>query len=138
MRIAIEEQDARARAAAAARDAFVRAVLERTAGHNLTRDPCLPNTAMLLFEGVDGRTLLPALDMAGIEASQGSACSAGAPEPPEVLTAMGLDDAAARRCVRFSVAHTTSIDDAEHAGSIVADVVTRLRDATRRRVPDER
>ena len=86
----------------------------------------------LAFDGVDGRALLPALDMAGIEASQGSACSAGAPEPPEILTAMGLDDASATRCVRFSVSHTTSVDDAVYAGTKVAETVTRLREATRR------
>jgi cysteine desulfurase len=63
----------------------------------------VPNTAMVHFAAVDGRNLLPTLDLVGVHASHGSACSSGAPTPPRVLTAIGLDDASARACVRFSL-----------------------------------
>ncbi len=70
----------------------------------------VPNTVMLHFAHVDGRNLVPALDLAGVHASSGSACSSGAPTPPRILLAIGLDEAAARASVRFSFGWC---DDAE-------------------------
>ena len=84
----------------------------------------LPNTAAVAFEGIDGRSLLPALDLAGIAASHGSACSSGSPLPPRVLLAMGLDEAAARAVVRFSF----SRDDDERLGQ---DAAQRVAQAAR-------
>lgn len=87
----------------------------------------LPNTLMILFANVDGRVLLPALDMAGVEASQGSACSSGSPTPPPVLQAMGLSEREARACVRFSFSHRTTTSTAQEGGRVVREVLTRLQ-----------
>lgn len=76
---------------------------------------------------VDGESLVLALDVAGIEVSAGSACSAGSLEPSHVLMAMGLDADAARASVRFSLAPTTSDAEVAEAGALFADVVERLR-----------
>lgn len=126
---AITEREDRSAAMSAARKAFwsefgsIPEVARITPEHDV-----LPNTLMLAFDGVsDGRTLLPAIDLAGVDASQGSACSAGAPQPPAVLRAMGMADARARRCVRFSFAATPMLDAAQQAARRVAEVIARLQ-----------
>jgi len=87
----------------------------------------LPNTLLLAFPCVhDGRMLLPAIDLAGVDASHGSACSSGSTLPPAVLLAMGHDEEMARRCVRFSFSHTTMIDAAQVAATRVHEAVARL------------
>ena len=91
----------------------------------------LPNTAMVWFQGVDGRSLLPALDLAGVEASQGSACSSGSPLPPRVLAAMGFETSRARACVRFSFAASQAAT-ARAAGEVCARVVALLQQRTSR------
>lgn len=127
--LAVREQPSRAASMAAARDALHDAILN--SGADVRRitphEGALPNTLMLHFAGVDGRALLPALDLAGIEASHGSACSAGAPTPPRVLIAMGMTEPEARACVRFSCASETHCDFASRAGAIVGAVVERLQ-----------
>lgn len=106
--LAIEQAECehltRSAAMAAIRAEFLQA-LEATAVQHQLLTPLthsIANTAMVQFPGIDGRNLLPALDLAGIQASHGSACSSGAPTPPRVLTAIGLDSDRARACVRFS------------------------------------
>lgn len=103
--LAIAEQEARATRMAAARAELLAGVATSGVAHRvLTPLPrSLPNTVMLAFPGVDGRNLVPTLDLAGVHASHGSACSTGAPAPPAILAAIGLDDATARACVRFSL-----------------------------------
>ncbi len=126
VQLAVDERAQRAAHMGAALDAFETAMAAADA-RRLTPTHAIPNTAAYLFAGIDGRALMPALDLAGVQASQGSACSSGAPSPPRVLTAMGLDEHDARSCVRFSVSHTTSIDDARAAGHAVADAIAHLR-----------
>ncbi len=87
----------------------------------------LPNTVMLAIDGIDGRTLMPALDLAGLAVSHGSACATGSPQPPDILMAMGLPEDAARACIRISTSHRTETSLAEHAGSTLAVVLQRLR-----------
>ncbi len=104
--IATAERDCETRSAAMAamRSAFLEGLRASGVQHRLltTLERSIANTAMLQFPGVDGRNLLPALDLAGVQASHGSACSSGAPTPPRVLTAIGLEVEQARACVRFS------------------------------------
>ena len=126
--LAVAETAARAAAMRAARDAFVTA-LGAGIAERLTTEPALPGTLMLAFSRLaDGRVLLPALDLAGIEVSQGAACSSGSPLPPRVLRAMQIAEESARRCVRFSFGATTSTATATAAGAIVRGVVLRLRE----------
>jgi cysteine desulfurase len=123
--LAIDEQPSRSANMQAARSAFA-AELPDNATWITPENNSLPNTLMCLFEGIDGRVLLPALDMAGVEASQGSACSSGSPTPPLVLHAMGLSESDARACVRFSFSHRTTPELAARGGRVVHDVVARL------------
>lgn len=87
----------------------------------------LPNVLNVCIPGVDGGTLVPALDMEGIAASGGSACSSGAAEPSHVLTAMGLSAQAAAPSVRFSVGHETTQEEIERVLALVPGIVERLR-----------
>ncbi|MGE0142435.1 MAG: cysteine desulfurase family protein [Planctomycetota bacterium] len=133
IRLAVAETDQRAAAMRAARDALVDHLRERVALRLLT-PVCdvLPNTALILFEGLDGRALLPALDLAGIEASAGSACSSGSPQPPAVLRSLGLDDEQQRACIRLATSASTEVDHARVAAERIAAVVDRLRAARAR------
>jgi cysteine desulfurase len=101
---AILETPKRAAAMAANRSAFRSGLSASGVLHEVLTplEHAVPNTLMVRFESVEGRSLLPALDLDGVYASHGSACSSGAPTPPRVLLAMGLDEATARACVRFS------------------------------------
>jgi cysteine desulfurase len=69
------------------------------------------------------------LDAKGIECSTGSACSAGVAQPSHVLLAMGLDPAAARGSLRFSLGHTSVPADVRALASVIGPVVERARGA---------
>ncbi|WP_394938947.1 cysteine desulfurase family protein [Psychromicrobium sp. YIM B11713] len=73
----------------------------------------LPGNVHFTFPGCEGDSLLFLLDMAGIETSTGSACTAGVPRPSHVLLAMGLSEDEARGAQRFSLGHTTGLADVE-------------------------
>ena len=70
---------------------------------NGAREPRLPNTANIAFEGVEAEVLLSALDRIGVCASSGSACTTGIIEPSHVLIAMGVRPTRAKGSVRFSL-----------------------------------
>lgn len=71
----------------------------------------LPNTLTLLLDGVDGHAVVARLDLEGIAASAGSACSSGALEPSHVLQAMGFSASEARRGLRLSLGRDTTLED---------------------------
>jgi cysteine desulfurase len=89
--------------------------------------PRLPNTSAVVFPGVEGEALLAFLDRAGVAASGGAACSAGAMTASHVPLAMGLNAAEARGMVRFSLSRETTADEIDRAVEAVADGVSRLR-----------
>ena len=86
----------------------------------------LPGHANIMLPGVDGRALLPLLDMAGVACSLGSACSSGSVDPSPVLLAMGLREADARSSVRFSLGRYTTADDVAYAADAVAAAWRKL------------
>lgn len=86
----------------------------------------LPNTANISFPGLDAARLVVALDLAGIAASTGAACSAADAEPSYVLLAMGRDQAAARSSLRFSFGRGNTPAEAEQAADIVVQTALRL------------
>lgn len=129
--LAVEERETRSREMREARDHFVGVLNDRSPGRLLTPlEDSLPNTAMWWFPVPDGRSLLMGLDLCGVHASQGSACTTGSPEPPAVLGALGLDAADARRCVRFSFGVGQDPATAEDAAQRVAEVVARTATET--------
>jgi cysteine desulfurase len=85
------------------RDAFEAELRARAAvAVNSAGVPRLPNTSNVAFVGRESEELLAALDLAGVAASAGSACTAGSIDPSPVLIAMGLDEPTVRGSVRFS------------------------------------
>lgn len=72
-----------------------------------------PGNVHFIFPGCEGDSILFGLDMVGVEASTGSACSAGVPRPSHVLLALGVDEEAARSVQRFSLGHTSTAADVE-------------------------
>lgn len=85
------------------------------------------NTSNLYFEGVDGETLLQRLDLAGVAASHGSACSSGALEPSRVLIAMGYPMSRVNSSMRFSFSRMTTEQEVNAAIDIIINLVKELR-----------
>ncbi len=94
----------------------------------LRQDPeaCLPNTVNVAFDGIGGEDLLLALDLAGVAASAGSACTAGSLEPSHVILAMGYEGHDAKRSVRLSFGPTTTDDQLREAARRIGDAAGRL------------
>jgi cysteine desulfurase len=85
-----------------------------------------PGNLNVAFAGVDGETLMIALD--DIAVSSGSACTSATVEPSYVLRAIGLPDDLAHASLRFTVGRFTTEDDIDRAAHRVIDVVERLRE----------
>ena len=109
------------------RDRLVAAIRERLPGVSQNGDVArrLPNTANLHFAGTDAEAVIANMDPVAVSA--GSACSAGAIEPSEVLVAMGLSREAAFESVRFSLGRFTTDADVDQAARRTAEAVEYVR-----------
>lgn len=92
-------------------------------------DACLPSTLSVRFARCDAESLLFNLDLAGVAASSGSACTSGSIEPSHVLLAMGLTDSEAKEVVRFSVGRFSEVQDVEYLLTLLPELVRRTRAA---------
>jgi len=92
--------------------------------------PRAPHVANLSVPGADGQSLLMHLDLAGIAASGGSACSTGSTEPSHVLLAMGVPSALAASAVRFSLGRETTEAEIDRVIAVFPGVVTKVRQLT--------
>ena len=90
-------------------------------------DKRLPNTANISFEFVEGESLLLNLDMKGIAASSGSACTSGSLEPSHVLVSMGLTHELSHGSVRFSLGKSNTVDEIDYLLEIMPPIVERMR-----------
>lgn len=109
------------------RDTFEKLLVEGCEAEVNGKGARVCNTSNLYFPGIDGETLLIQLDMEGIAASFGSACSAGSQEPSRVLLHMGCGEKGARSSLRFSFSRFTSLSDVEAAASTIRQLVLALR-----------
>jgi cysteine desulfurase len=89
-----------------------------------------PHILTVTVAGADSETLLMHLDMQGVAASGGSACSTGAVEPSHVLCAMGVPRDLALGQLRFSFGHESTAADVERAAAVLPKVVARARKLT--------
>jgi len=89
---------------------------ERLAGH-----------LNLSFVGIEGEALLLSLDLKGVAASSGSACTSGSLDPSHVLAAMGLKPEFARASIRFTLGKDNTEEDVDYTVSILPEIVQRLR-----------
>ena len=86
-----------------------------------------PHLLSIAVPGADGEALLMHLDLAGVAASSGSACSTGAVEPSHVLVAMGVPRELALGAVRLSLGHGTTGEDIARAADVMPGVVAKVR-----------
>ena len=131
--VALEEAHGRreenSRHCAALRDRIIEQVLERVPGTRLNGHPTqrLPNNANFSFSGVEGEPILLGLDMAGIAASSGSACSSGSLEPSHVLLALGQSAEVARGSLRLTLGKDNTEEQVDYLLEVLVDLVERLR-----------
>ncbi|NQW24189.1 MAG: IscS subfamily cysteine desulfurase [SAR202 cluster bacterium] len=114
---------------AALRDRIIEAVLEQIPGSRLNGHITqrLPNNANFSFTGVEGEPILLGLDMAGIAASSGSACSSGSLEPSHVLLALGQSAEIARGSLRITLGRDNTEEEIEYLLEVLVELVQRLR-----------
>ena len=113
----------------ALRDRIIGSVLEQIPGTRLNGHATerLPNNANFSFTGVEGEPILLGLDVAGIAASSGSACSSGSLEPSHVLLALGQSAETARGSLRLTLGRDNTDEEVDYLLGVLVDLVQRLR-----------
>ncbi|HEX7471947.1 MAG TPA: cysteine desulfurase family protein [Candidatus Limnocylindrales bacterium] len=111
------------------RERLASAVLA-TPGTELTGHPVerLPGLLSIIARGTDGNSVVLALDLAGVAAAVGSACTSGSTEVSHVLTAMGYPEDEARGALRLSLGRSTTQADVDAAAAIVPEVIAHQRE----------
>lgn len=94
---------------------------------NGDREHRLPGNVHVCFEAIEGESLLLLLDMMGICASSGSACTSGSLDPSHVLLAIGRPHDIAHGSLRLSLSHENTEEEIDHILEVVPKVVERLR-----------
>jgi cysteine desulfurase len=122
----LHDEDTRVRAL---RDRLEDGILSGIPGasRNGAKDPRLPNTTNLAFDGVEAEGILMLLDQAGICASSGSACTTGSLDPSHVLTAMGCSAARARSSIRLSLGIYNTEAEVDYVLNHLPAIIAKLR-----------
>jgi cysteine desulfurase len=113
----------------ALRDRLEEAILKQIPGavRNGAREPRLPNTANISFDGIEAEGILVSLDQLGICVSSGSACTSGSLDPSHVLMAMGCSVSRARGSVRFSLGVYNTEAEIDYVLKHLPPIISRLR-----------
>ena len=93
-----------------------------------TPENSLPGTLNISFQYIEGESILLMLDMNGICASSGSACTSGSLDPSHVLLAIGLPHVIAHGSVRMSIDHNNTEEEIDHIIDTLPKIIQRLRD----------
>jgi cysteine desulfurase len=111
------------------RDKLIEGVLNTIADSQLTGHPTqrLPNNASFAFAGCEADAILMHLDMAGIQAASGSACTTGMPEPSHVLTAMGIPHHIALGALRLTLGKQTTGADIDTVLEALPGIIQKVR-----------
>jgi len=127
--LAESEREAEATRLSGLRDRLIEGILERIDYVHLNGHPTrrLPNNVHISVEFVEGESMLLNLDLEGIAASTGSACSSGSLEPSHVLLAMGLSHELAHGSLRFTMGRWTAAGDVDRVLEVLPNVVSKLR-----------
>ena len=112
------------------RDYFIDRVLKEIPYVKLNGDPVkrLPNNINLSFRFVEGESVLIMLDMKGIAASSGSACTSGSLDPSHVLLAIGLPHEIAHGSLRLTLGEDTTKEDLDYTLEQLKEIIGKLRD----------
>ncbi|MDO4200127.1 MAG: cysteine desulfurase NifS [Clostridia bacterium] len=126
--IACDDIENKVKALSEKRDKLINELLKithsRLNGHPTKR---LPGNVNISFEGIEGESLLLFLNMAGICASSGSACTSGSLDPSHVLLAIGLPHEIAHGSLRLSLSEENTYEEIEFVIGEVNKIVNRLR-----------
>lgn len=124
---AVAEMEAEQTRLAALRDRLISFIRQMPDTLIHTSEPALPGHVHVSFPGAEGDSLIMLLDVLGIEAATGSACSSGVNRASHVLLAMGVSERDARSALRFTLGRGTTETDIEKLESVLPDVVERAR-----------
>jgi len=111
------------------RDKLIKCILDKIPDTQLNGHPTLrlPNNVNISFKYVEGEAMILNLDLQGIAASSGSACSSGSTEPSHVLSAIGLAPEVARGSVRFTLGRLVKEEDINFVLEVLPKIVEKLR-----------
>lgn len=128
--MAESDMDERIKKETAIRDHMIERLLGEIPDSRLngSRIKRLPNNINVSFNGVEGESLIILLDMKGVMASSGSACTAGSIDPSHVLIACGNSYEEAREGLRLTISKDTTLEEADRTVDMVADAVRQLRE----------
>jgi len=129
LELAYEERERVNPYVAGLRDRLVQGILSRIPDVELTGHPTqrLPNNASLVFHGIEGESILLNLDLMGVAASSGSACTSASLEPSHVLLAMHLPVEICHGSLRLTLGKDNTQEDVDYVISILPGIVERLR-----------
>lgn len=127
--MAVATMEERTRKECEMRDYLIDRILKevpyaRLNGHRTTR---LPNNVNISFQFIEGESLLIMLDMAGICASSGSACTSGSLDPSHVLLAIGLPHEIAHGSLRMTIGEENTMEEMDYVVEHIKEIVTKLR-----------
>ncbi len=127
--IAKAEMSAESTRLARLRDRFIDGLLKPIPYAFLNGHPTkrLPDSVSVRYNFIEGESMLLSLDMKGVYASSGSACTAKTLEPSHVLLAIGLKHEEAHGSLMFTLGRQTTEEDVDYAASLMPDIVKRLR-----------
>lgn len=126
---AVQTMEERTAKEAELRDYVISRVLDEVPYTKLNGHPekRLPNNANFSFRFIEGESLLIMLDMKGICASSGSACTSGSLDPSHVLLAIGLPHEIAHGSLRITLSEETTKDDIDYVVESIKEIVANLR-----------
>lgn len=128
LELAAAEMEGKSKKLTGLRDRLIKGLLEIDQvvlnGHP---DERLPGNVNTSFKHIEGESILLSLDLQGIAASSGSACSSGSLDPSHVLSAIGLDHQTAHGSIRFTLGYGSSDEDIDYVLKVIPAVVERLR-----------
>ncbi len=129
LQLAVDTMEERSKKLCVLRDKLIDGLLKIPKSHiNGSRDKRLPSNVNMCFEGIEGESLLLRLEMNGISASSGSACTSGSLDPSHVLLAIGLPHEIAHGSTRMTFDESTTEEDIDYILEVVPKIVKLLRD----------
>lgn len=128
MEAASKDIESRAEYVKMLRDRFIDGALKTERSRlNGDRERRLPGNASICFEGIEGESLLLMLDLCGICASSGSACTSGSLDPSHVLLALGMKHEIAHGSLRVTLNETNTVEDVDYILEKLPPIIERLR-----------
>ncbi len=128
--MAIQEKQERHQHVTILRDKLIKGILEKIDESELNGHPTkrLPNNVNVTIKYIEGESMLINLDLEGIAASTGSACSSSSLEPSHVIKALGVSPEVAHSSLRFSLGRLNTDEDVEYLLEALPRIVKKLRE----------